>query len=253
MTRIKICGLTTVEDIRLCVAAGVHALGFVVEYPIDVPWNLDRRTARTLMSGVPPFVSRVIVVGDDPGTVVTLAEFLKPHVVQLHGSEPLSVTADLAAAIKALGAQVIKALRFSSETGQCLCAGETPLDAARMIEEAGGDALVLDSVSQTRPAGTGRNIDWQMARQIGDNVRIPVILAGGLHAGNVGQAVRAVHPHGVDVISGVEDPVGRKDPGKVAAFVEAVAHATASDQPWRGRLSFRTEKPKCPRWRPSAK
>ena len=68
MTRIKICGMTSEEDIRLCAAAGVHALGFVVEYPIDVPWNLDRRRARELMRTVPPFVSRVIVVGDDPAT-----------------------------------------------------------------------------------------------------------------------------------------------------------------------------------------
>ncbi len=222
MTRIKICGLTRDEDIRLCVRAGVQALGFVVEYPVDVPWNLDRVTARALMRGVPPFVARVIVVGDDPGTVVELAEFLKPHVVQLHGSEPLSVTANLVAGIQSAGVQVIKALRFSVVTGKCCSACENPFEAAKLIEDTGVDALVLDSVSDARPAGTGQSIDWGIARKIRESVRLPVILAGGLNSGNVNQAIAAVNPYGVDVISGVENPVGRKDPDKIRAFIEAV-------------------------------
>ncbi len=222
MTRIKICGLMSDEDIRLCVVAGAQALGFVVEYPVDVPWNIDRLRARALMRSVPPFFSRVIVVGDDPGLVVGLTELLQPHAVQLHGSEPLSVTVNLVAAVKALGVQMIKALRFSVETGRCFSACENPLDAARLIEDTGVDALVLDSVSNARPAGTGQSIDWSIARKIRENVRLPVILAGGLNSGNVGQAVAAVNPYGVDVISGVENPVGRKDPEKVRAFVEAV-------------------------------
>ncbi|MBN1615245.1 MAG: phosphoribosylanthranilate isomerase [Deltaproteobacteria bacterium] len=228
MTRIKICGLMSEEDIRLCVALGVHALGFVVEYPIDVPWNLDRHTARTLMRGVPPFVSRVIVVGDDPAAVFELADLLKPHAVQLHGSEPPAVTENIAAALKGLGVQVIKALRFSVETGRFNSPCEDPLDAARLIEAAGVDALLLDSASGDRPAGTGRSVDWEMARKIRECLRLPVILAGGLHAGNVGRAVAAVKPYGVDVISGVENPVGRKDPEKVRTFIEAVRGAGRS-------------------------
>ena len=221
MTRVKICGMTTTEDIRLCVEAGVNALGFVVEYPIDVPWNLDREKARELMSVVPPFVSRVIVVGDDPDLVVQLAKYLRPHAVQLHGKEPLSVTAEIVSSLKALGIPVIKALRFSAETGRCAFSSDAPLDAARLIENTGVDALLLDSVSDVRPAGTGRSIDWGIAREIRAAVSLPLILAGGLHAGNVCDAVAAVAPYGVDAISGVEDPVGRKDPRKVRAFIEA--------------------------------
>ncbi len=223
MTRIKVCGMTNEEDIRLCAAAGVHALGFVVEYPIDVPWNLDRRRARELMRTVPPFVSRVIVVGDDPATVVELAELLKPHAVQLHGSEPLSVTVDLVPALKDLGVQVIKALRISVATGKCSSPCENPLEAARLIAETGVDALVLDSVSDVMPAGTGQSIEWTMARKIRESVPLPIILAGGLHSANVAQALAAVNPYGVDVISGVENPVGKKNPEKVRAFVETVS------------------------------
>lgn len=227
MTRVKICGITRPEDIRLCVAGGAAALGFVVEYPIEVPWNLDRHDAAALMRHTPPFVTRVIVVGDDPATIIALTEQLKPHAVQLHGSEPIDVTRTLVEQIHRLGAQVLKPLRFSVETGKCHAACTDPLQAAGLIEQAGADALVLDSVSDVRPAGTGQCIDWRLASQIRDHVRLPVILAGGLNAGNVGRAVAAVNPFGVDVISGVEAPVGRKDPAKLSAFFQAVALSSA--------------------------
>lgn len=221
MTRVKICGVTSAGEIRLCVAAGAAALGFVVEYPLPVPWNLDRERAQELMRGAPPFVSRVIVVGGDPETVLPAAELLRPHAVQLHASEPLAVTAELVSQIHRLGIPVIKALRFFAETGECNSPGQTPLDAAARIVETGVDALLLDSVSAARPAGTGRSIDWTIARAIRDSVGVPVILAGGLHAGNVRDAVAAVAPYAVDVITGVEDAAGRKDPEKVRAFIGA--------------------------------
>ncbi len=230
MTRVKICGVMSEEEIELCAAAGAAALGFVVEYPLEVPWNLERRAAEALMRHVPPFVSRVIVVGGDPRTVSDLTEQLRPHAVQLHGSEPLTVTAELVTRIHALGATVIKALRFSVETGSCSLPGLDPLAAAARIVETGVDALVLDSVSSIRPAGTGKSIDWSVARAIRDAVRVPVILAGGLNVGNVRQAVAGVLPYAVDVISGVEDASGRKDPAKVREFV-AVATGSGTSAP----------------------
>ncbi|MDY0043915.1 MAG: phosphoribosylanthranilate isomerase [Syntrophales bacterium] len=222
MTRIKMCGITREEDIRLCVEAGVDALGFVVEYPIDVPWNLDRKKARELMRAVPPFVSKVIVVGDDPRNIIELAEYLRPQAVQLHGKEQLSLTEEIIAALKKKEIKAIKALRFSVETGLCAQPEGDPIEAARLIEDTGADALLLDSVSDARPAGTGRSIDRDMARRIVQSVKIPVILAGGLNACNVAHAIASVKPYGVDVISGVENPVKIKDPLKVRAFVKAV-------------------------------
>jgi len=223
MTRIKVCGLTNTGDIQQCVTAGAHALGFVVEYPIDVPWNLDRNAAMDLMGRVPPYVTKVIIVGDDPATVTGLTEKLRPHVVQLHGNEPIALTARLVSGLKSgFGVQIVKALRFSAETGECFSEVKDPIKAGRMLEQAGVDALLLDSVSSDRPAGTGKTLDWGMARRIRDQMSLPVILAGGLNAGNVGRAISCVSPYGVDVISGVEDPVGKKDPDKLKAFFKAI-------------------------------
>ena len=90
------------------------------------------------------------------------------------------VTAKLVTALHARRISVVKALRISIETGKCTNAGENPLDAAGLIEDAGVDALLLDSVTEGRPAGTGRTIDWGIARYIRKMVKLPLILAGGL-------------------------------------------------------------------------
>ena len=225
MTRVKICGITNEEEIRISVEAGAHALGFVTEYPLDVPWNLDRNEARRLMALVPPFVYRVIVVGDNPDTVLSLAELLNPHAVQLHAKEPLDATKHIVTALAPRGIAVIKALRFSVETGQCDDTGSDPLEVAKLLEATGVSALLMDSVSETRPAGTGQSINWTMARKIRDNLHIPVILAGGLQADNVARAIDAVRPHAVDVISGVEDERGKKDPRKIRDFISAASDA----------------------------
>ena len=223
MTRVKICGMTNAEDVRLCAEIGAHALGFVVEYPVDVPWNIDRLVARELMQGVPPFVTKVIVVGDEPQRVIELTDTLRPHVVQLHGNEPLDVTRSLVAKLKSeKGVLVMKALRFSSESGKYICEKEDPFEAAKILQDTGVDALVLDSVSNTRPAGTGKVVDWQVARELRQQLRLPIILAGGLNSSNVGQAIAAVDPYGVDVISGVEDPVRKKNPDKLKAFFKSI-------------------------------
>lgn len=222
MTRVKICGITRKEDIKTCVAAGVHALGFVVEYPHPVPWNLERKEAEILLNQVPPFVSRVVVVGDEEEKVLELAEKLKPHAVQLHGNEPINVTEEMVKRLQKMGIQAIKALRIHTETGTCLGEKENPLEMAQRIEQTGVDALLLDSVSKNRPAGTGEKINWDMARQIRNSLKIPVILAGGLTPENVRQAVEVVAPYGVDVITGVEKTPGEKDPQRVRAFIEAL-------------------------------
>lgn len=221
MTKVKICGIMRKEDIVMCVEAGVHALGFVVEYPVSVPWNLKSEEAEKLLFQVPPFVSKVIVVGGEEERAIKLAARLKPHAVQLHGDEPLSGTRRMTARLHEMGIHVIKALRIHVETGKSLGENENPLEMAKKIAEAGVDALLIDSVSNHRPAGTGQKIDWGLAREIKESLTIPIVIAGGLTPENVKEAIRTVKPYGVDVISGVESSPGRKDYRRVRDFVAA--------------------------------
>lgn len=225
MTWAKICGICHPDDVALCAEAGVDALGFVVDYPADVPWNLTVEHAGELMALVPRGVERVAVVGGDSGQVLSIADALGPDLVQLHGNEGLATTARLVVGLHVTGARVMKALRFDVTSGALRGdpgLPDDPVAAAHCYVDAGVDVLLVDSVGAGRPAGTGRTVDFGVARSIREAVGVPVVLAGGLSADNVAAAICGVEPFGVDVISGVENPVARKDPARVRAFLSAV-------------------------------
>ena len=216
VTRVKLCGLTSEADVALCAGAGADALGFVVEYPLPVPWTLDRRRAAELMRGVPPFATRVAVVGGDAATILAIAEATMPDVLQLHLDEDESTVTAVKERLP--GTQVVKAIRIRA--GETSPAAEVTA-AARRFVAAGADAILLDSKTEGRAAGTGIPVDWALARDVAAALGAPLVLAGGLTPDNVGEAIRTVRPHAVDVISSVEDGEHRKVPARVAAFVAA--------------------------------
>jgi phosphoribosylanthranilate isomerase len=203
----------------MAVEEGADALGFVVEYPDDNPWILDRHRATELMRAVPPFVTRVAVVGGDVRSILELAEATRPHALQLHRDESEACVTELARRLAGTGIRLIKALRIDASLPGP--AAEVLAGAARRFVDAGADAVLVDSVVPGRPAGTGRAVDWALARAVVDTAVAPCILAGGLDAGNVGRAVAAVHPFAVDVISAVEDAAHRKVRERVRAFIQA--------------------------------
>lgn len=220
MTRVKICGITCEEDVHLCVRCGADALGFVVEYPIEVPWNISRASAGKLLSKVPPFVSRVVVVGGGLDHILSIAQATMPDALQLHGDESVEETAAIVDGVRDHQIQVIKAIRVEARSQE--------IDPGRVIKEcqelvrAGISALLLDSKIGAMPAGTGVAFDWNLAKRVKDALTVPLILAGGLNAENVREAIERINPFGVDVISSVEVERGRKHEGKVRAFVESV-------------------------------
>ena len=223
MTRAKLCGITTEDDAALCVEAGADALGFVVEYPLTVPWTIDRRRATELMRSVPPFVTRVAVVGGDAATILAIAEATGADALQLHLDEDEATVGAVRDGLAGTGTRVVKALRISADGG-AVPAGEW-VAAARRFVDAGADAILLDSKTAGRPAGTGRTVDWSLARTVARELEAPLVLAGGLTPENVAGAIGEVRPYAVDVISAVEDASHRKVPERVRAFVAAVRGA----------------------------
>ena len=225
MTRVKLCGLTSEPDVALCVGAGADALGFVVEYPLPVPWTVTRARAAELMRGVPPFVTRVAVVGGEAAAVLAIAEATEPDVVQLHLDEDEATVAAVKEGLAGTGTRVVKAIRIRA--GESPRAAEVLAEARRFVD-AGADAILLDSKTSGRAAGTGIPVDWSLARDVASALGAPLVLAGGLTPENVAAAIETVGPHAVDVISAVEDAENRKVPERVHAFVAAVrAAATA--------------------------
>jgi phosphoribosylanthranilate isomerase len=197
MIRVKICGITNIEDALHAAGCGADALGFV--FYDRSPRCLSPEAARGIIAELPPFVTAVgLFVNESPERIRQIADFCGLDVIQLHGDES-PVDCDYAPR------RVVKALRVKE-------AASLDGHAAYAVS-----ALLLDTWVAGTYGGTGERFNWGLAAAVAR--QRPVILAGGLRAENVDAAARTVRPYGVDVSSGVEALPGKKDPAKVAAFI----------------------------------
>lgn len=216
MTRVKVCGITSDEDLQAAVDAGVDAVGVICDVPVDTPREVSRERARELVAAVPPFVTSVLVtMPTDPGETVALADTVGADALQVHGT--LSA-GDLAFVVSKVDAAIIKTVDAAT------------LDAAHRYDDL-ADAILVDSTDDSGAGGTGRTHDWEAARDLAASLQSPVVLAGGLTPENVSDAVETVGPYAVDVASGVEATAGRKDHEAVRSFVQAATRIGRTVEP----------------------
>jgi phosphoribosylanthranilate isomerase len=210
-TRIKICGLTRLEDARRAVDLGAAALGFNF-YPLS-PRYIEPAAARAIVRRLPPFVTAVGVFANetDAGHVISLAREAGATAVQMHGPRFPSLP-ELLSVFRLVLAVAVREGFKPEELGKVK-----------------PSAYLLDAFDPDRLGGTGKTFDWSAARKAKQYG--PVILAGGLTPANVARAVREVRPFAVDVASGVESAPGIKDPTKLRAFFAAVAEADKQTSP----------------------
>ncbi len=200
--RIKICGITNLDDALLAVELGAHALGFI--FSLQSPRKVEPEAARRIITHLPPFVLTVGVFVDEESAVVRdLAAGVGLDWIQLHGSEPPDYCLSLER-------RVIKAFRVRDESS--LSEMEKYRDAV--------PAFLLDTYKPGQVGGTGETFNWDLARQA--RKYGPIILAGGLTPDNISQAIITARPQAVDVASGVEAAPGKKDPEKLRAFFNAI-------------------------------
>jgi phosphoribosylanthranilate isomerase len=207
-TRVKICGITRLEDARTAVAAGADALGFVF-YPPS-PRNVSVEQAADIACRIPPFVTRVgLFVNADRDTIAEVVERVGIDLIQFHGDECPDYCAGH-------GRPYIKAVRMKDDVDV----------AAERRRYCAAAALLLDAYRPGIPGGTGKAFDWQ---RIPAELAGEIILAGGLTPENVVEAIRAVNPYAVDVSGGVERAKGVKDPDKIHRFMQGVHLGTTDD------------------------
>ncbi len=217
-TRIKVCGITELEDARVAVAAGADGLGFI--FVPQSPRHVDPDRVREITAQLPPLVDAVGVFVDEEIEVVKeIVQYCGLSVVQLHGTETPEYCANISC-------RVIKSFSIHPATKN-----EDFMPYAEVVS-----GFLLDTFHKDMAGGTGMVFDWQLietARPPG-----PVILAGGLTADNVANAITQVKPFAVDVNSGVEYQPGRKDADKLKSFVQQVRkadeHAYRSGTPFLG-------------------
>jgi phosphoribosylanthranilate isomerase len=205
---VKICGITRAEDALAAVVAGASALGF--NFCAASPRCLTPEAATAIAAQLPAHVMKVgVFVNEAPAAIAEIARAVKLDVVQLHGGEAPA------------GFRYWRACRVRG-------------DAVPDLESAAGaDAILLDTAVPGMHGGTGRSFAWRLARIEGWRI----IVAGGLDAGNVREAIRAARPWGVDACSRIESAPGRKDHTKMTAFIHAamaeaaLAEAALAEEP----------------------
>ena len=205
--RVKICGITVIEDAMAAVDAGADAIGLV--FYKHSPRYVDIETAAAIAVTVPPFVSKVgLFVNADQSTIKDVLSNVQLDLIQFHGSES-------PAECEGFDMPYIKAVNVDSDL-------DYAESEARYHTAA---ALLLDTHVKGVPGGTGQSFDWT---RIPSRRNKPLILAGGLTAENVGNAVRLVQPYAVDVSSGVETSSHKKSTQRINAFLEAVRLADSN-------------------------
>jgi phosphoribosylanthranilate isomerase len=199
MVEVKICGLTTRDDAVRCASLGADAIG--LNFWPQSPRHTDIETAQSIVEALGDRVETVGVFVDfDLSQIREILQKTGISWAQMHGDEPPELVA-------ALLPQAYKAI------------GVKDGSAIELARRYPGEHLLLDASVPGMPGGTGRTFDWSIASEVAKERKLT--LAGGLTPDNVAEAVRIVRPFRVDVASGVESAPGRKDPEKVAAFIEA--------------------------------
>jgi len=188
--KVKICGITNLEDASIAVKLGANALGFIFA---PSPRQITPQKARAIIRAIPSFVKTVgVFVNEAPATIREVIQHCGLDLVQLHGDESPAFCEELMPC-------TIKALRIKDESS--LQKGRAYHGKVR--------ALLLDTYSKEKAGGTGKTFDWDFAIKI-KKMGIPIILSGGLGPSNIDLAIHTVRPYAVDVNSGVEKCPGKK-------------------------------------------
>jgi phosphoribosylanthranilate isomerase len=203
-TRVKICGITRLEDALSAIEQGADAIGLV--FYAASPRHVSIAQAKSIVENLPPFITTVgLFVNAAPTEIVKTIEAVGLNLIQFHGDETPEQC-------KQFTLPYIKAIRVKSDTN--LVQYEANFKDAK--------ALLLDTYTDGLVGGTGQVFDWSL---IPKTLQKPIILAGGLNPDNVRQAIEQVHPYAVDVSGGVEASKGIKDAAKIAAFIRGVSNA----------------------------
>jgi phosphoribosylanthranilate isomerase len=205
---VKICGLSTRETLETALDAGADMVGFVFFPPS--PRHLSLQLGRELGHQVKRRALKVALTVDaDDGTLDNIMDALSPDILQLHGKESVARLRDIK---QKFGRPVMKALPV-----------ETSADLAALPGYAAvADRILFDArppKDATRPGGLGAAFDWRLLEKL--DLDVPYMVSGGLHAGNVAEALRLTRAGGVDVSSGIESAPGVKDPELIKAFIRA--------------------------------
>jgi phosphoribosylanthranilate isomerase len=210
MTRVKICGITNLEDALFALASGADALGFIFA---ESPRRITPEQAKAVIDRLPPFITTVgVFVNEESSRLKEIISFGGLDLVQLHGDESPKTCRELMP-------RSIKSFRLQNERD---------IDNIKRYQGV-VRAILLDTFQKGKAGGTGETFDWSLAVKAKE-AGLPIILAGGLGLENIQEAITTVKPYAVDVNSGIEERPGKKDPVLMKQLMEKIKKTEARSQ-----------------------
>ncbi len=209
-TRIKICGITSLQQAVEISKLEIDAIGFIL-YPPS-PRYIEPEKVKRIISSIPPFIKTVgVFVNEAPDKLVSIKSITGLDLVQLSGNE----TPDYTSSLRDSGIPVIKAFRIKDSSD------------LKDLETFPAKTILLDAWSDKEYGGTGNTFDWNLVSEI--KSKYDIVLAGGLNPDNIKQAICMVKPYAVDVSSGVENKPGIKSMDKIKLLLTEIKEADSSE------------------------
>lgn len=222
MTRVKLCGNTSIEDIKQAVRLGADAVGFITEVPVDTKRKISLDKASELIKEVPIFVDSVLVIMPNSAIhAIQMIEIAKPNIVQIHNDLEFKEMCFLRKSIDIPIIQKFSIPYMSNNNNNNNNISDKLIKLIKVYTESNLiDSILLDSKIKDMVGGTGITHDWKISKEIQEEITVPTILAGGINHRNVKDAIEFVKPFAVDVASGIETN-GKKDGEKILKFIQA--------------------------------
>ncbi len=234
---VKMCGFMREEDVDAGIRQSVDILGFVVDYPVPVPWNMELVRAEELVKHFREAAGSTsaateknststtrccVVTGGPVEKILNIERTLRPDYIQLHYKE----TADDIRALKAAGitAKIVKTVPLKPEDRLTQSGSEDMAECAKVFEEAGADIVLVDARGPENASNSKNLIDAELYKTVKQAVKIPVMAAGGITPENVGDIVDILQPDIIDMMTGIEISPGIKSEERIISLMRGVRH-----------------------------
>lgn len=227
--KIKICGLMREEDIEMCISEGVDIIGLVVEYPVPVPWNMERERAKELIEYFRECIvtedasTKVcIVTGGDAKKITELGRYLRPDYIQMHYKENAEDVRTVSEALRDIGVEIIKTIPNDTAEMVRQSGEDSPGKCGRTFQEAGAKILLVDARGPENAAGSSSLLDAELYHRVRRMADVPVMAAGGITVENISEILDMICPDMIDIMTGVEESYGIKSYEKLVGIMNKI-------------------------------
>lgn len=223
---VKLCGMMDKEGIDICTSgASPEMLGVVTEYPSPVPWNLGAEDAERLIDYIPEDIYSCLVMGGDPGKIIALGESLRPDFIQIHNKESLEDTVLIARELAPAGIRIIRSVPTESKKTEAQFGTSDLEKISYILRDAGVARILMDSRNSENASGLGSRTPMEEFRHLTSVSPIISVIAGGINADNARSVISESGARYIDLMSGIEDAPGRKNPGLVKKLFDNICQA----------------------------